>query len=187
MLGSNGLWNQLIQENYLQKTSNQIWLRMQVEFVHRMSHYWNGFIRVLSQISRLLGWKVGDGCLIKLRIDPIAKLNTKCIISSKVLSYLNDYGINSLNEDHNMGEGTVSKSYWLIANDLELDGPWKDEWSHFIRGLFHEGIKLTEKKDKLLQMYNIENVEVSSKLAYELIVTSNLENLKGWKYQHLWI
>ena len=55
-----------------------------------------------------------------LGIDSIARLNTNCILSPELLSYLNDYGVNTLNQARNTGEGIVSYSYWLTMNDLEL-------------------------------------------------------------------
>ena len=97
VLGSKGLWNQVIQEKYLKKTSIESWLRLHKKSIQSASHYCNGFIRVLSWINRVLGWKGGDGESIKLGIDPIASLDTNYILSSKLLSYLNDYGICTLN------------------------------------------------------------------------------------------
>ena len=122
-----------------------------------------------------------------LGVDPIVGLNTNCILSPELLSYLNDYGVNTLNQARNTGEGIVSYYYWFPTTDLELEGTWKEEWSHFICGLSHGGIRLLDQKDKLLWMYNTENGEVSTKLAYDVIVTSKLEKLKGWKYHNLWL
>ena len=95
---------------------------MKKKSVQSTSHYWNGFIRVLAWISKVLGSRVGDGCLIILGIYSIAGLNTNYMLSLELLTYLNNYGICTLNLVHNTGEGTATNSYWLTADDLELEG-----------------------------------------------------------------
>ena len=93
---------------------------MHKKIVQSTSHYWNGFIGVLAWISRvLLGWRAGDGESIKLGIDLIAGMNMSYILSPKLLSYLNDYGICTLNQDRNTCEGTTTQSYWLSVDNLE--------------------------------------------------------------------
>ena len=49
-----------------------------------------------------------------------------------------------------MGEGTIRKSYWLSAEDLDLGGRWKIEWDCYIKGLTEGGIKLSDHMDKLV-------------------------------------
>ena len=44
----------------------------------------------------MVGWRAGDGGLIKLGIDPIAGLKTNFILSNDLGTYLSYYGINYL-------------------------------------------------------------------------------------------
>ena len=138
------------------------------------SYFWNGFIRSLTWISREMGWKVGYGNKIRLGIDLIVGLNYSFILSKDLRSYLVDYGICILNNAQNEEGGRDSRSYWLSAEDLELEGIWKEEWTGYINGLSQGGIRLKETQDTLLWMHNTKNGEVTARLAYDLIVSSDV-------------
>ena len=71
-----------------------------------------------------------------------------------------------------MGEGTIRKSYWLSAEDLDLRGRWKIECDGYIKGLTQGGIKLSDHMDKLLWIHNPNNGAVTASITYDLIVSS---------------
>ena len=112
--------------------------------------FWNGFLRTLIWITRMLSWKVGDGFSIKLGIDPIIGMESHYVLSDDLREYLTYYGLTALHHIRNMGEGTIRKSYCLFAEDLDLGGIWKIEWDCYIKGLTRGGIKLLDHMDKLL-------------------------------------
>ena len=86
--------------------------------------------------------------------------------------YLNDYGISNLLQAHNPRFSHNTSSYWLSVDDLELGGPWKVELSCDIDGLYHGGIILSKKNDRLLWMHNSINGDKNAHLAYDLVATS---------------
>ena len=117
-----------------------------------------------------MGWKVGNGSSIMLGVDPIAGMNSSFTLSLEFLSYLNDYGIITLNHAHNLREGSYSNSYWLTAEDMELASPWKEAWAHFTSDLSQGGVRITNQKDNLTCMFNKENGQVTEKIAYEFLL-----------------
>ena len=101
-------------------------------------------------------------------------------------NYLIDYGISTLNPARNLGEGSNVQSYWLTTKDLDLDGLWKYEWTRYIKGLAHGGIRLNDEQDSLLWMHNKVNGEVTASLACDLIVSSNLPKSPIRTHSQLW-
>ena len=113
-------------------------------------------------------------------IDPIAGLNSDFVLSLELREYLKYYGITNLMQAHNPGLSPTSNSYWLLADDLELGRLWKEEWTCYIDGISHSGIKLSKRDDRLLWMHNTINGDVSAHLAYDLIASSCSDILSGW-------
>ena len=61
VLNGNRTWSHIISHKYLKNLYVDDWLRKQCFHVQGSSYFWNGFIRILSWITRQLDWKVGDG------------------------------------------------------------------------------------------------------------------------------
>ena len=100
--------------------------------------------------------------------------------------YLFDYGLYSLHNSRNLGAGLNEQSYWLTVDGLELGGRWKVEWSCYIRGLTHGGIRLNGKRDSRLWMHNPMTGEVTTSLAYDLIVSSSLQPIHNKAISRFW-
>ena len=59
----------------------------------------------------------------------------------------------------------------ISAHDLDLGGEWVDRWTSFVKGLSHGGIKISEVEDSLLRLYDKVSGKVSTKKAYDLIIS----------------
>ena len=125
VLRSMGLWFQLIHIKYLKDEPWECWIYQNSFSIQNNSHIWKGFIRVLPWINHMFGWCVGDGASIKIGVDPIAGLKYHLLLLDDLRAYLYYYGISNLSQARNDGEQSISSSYWLSAEDLELEGSWK--------------------------------------------------------------
>ena len=133
---------------------------------------WNGFIRAMSWITRCLGCKIGDGKLIKIGIDPIAGVSSDYKLPGDLRLYLEDYGIVTLADALNRGEGCTTSDYGISAEDLELDGHWKDAWTIYIKGLMQGGIRINNHPDSLA--YNQSFGKVKVNMMYDFIACSSV-------------
>ena len=73
----------------------------------------------MSWITCHLGWKVGNGCSIRVGVDPIVGLNLGFVLLEDLRCYLEDYGITTLNHSHCPDSG---HQYRLTATDLDIEG-----------------------------------------------------------------
>ena len=89
----------------------------------------------MAWITCKLGWKVGDGLKIRLRVDPIAGLETSYNLPMDLREYLNDYGISCLAQAQKLDGLSVGYHGWLSAYDLDLGGEWEEQWTSFVKGL----------------------------------------------------
>ena len=165
VLNGRGTWSDIISHKYLKILSVDDWLHNQHFPVQGTSFFLNGFIRTLSWITRQLGWKVGDGRCIRLRIAPTVDLNSTVLLPEGLRDYLYDYCISHINQARNMDPNANHQSYWLSATDLDLDGIQVVQWTDYVNGLAHGGIILQETEDTLLWMHNKVSVSVSASLA----------------------
>ena len=126
ILNGNGLWTTIIKFKYLKNKQVDEWIFS----VQGTSFFWNNFIRAISWLTRFLGWKASNGHKIKIGIDPIVGLNSDYMLPLELRAYLVDYGISHLSYAQNWGIVSVSQSYWLTVDDLELAGQWKVSWNN---------------------------------------------------------
>ena len=137
------------------------WIHQNSFSIQKTSHIWNGF-----------GWCVGDGASFKIGLDPILVLKSHFLLSDDLCAYRYDYGISNISQAHNNGEQTMSSSYWLLAEDLELGGAWKEEWINYTMGLYHGGSILHTLKDRILWLHNKNDGEATTQLAHDLIANN---------------
>ena len=134
-LKGNGIWNQIIRKKYLKNLTVEDWLWNKKFTTRGTFHFWNGFIRTLTWITKLLGWKAGNGLRIKLGVDLIIGLDSFHILLEDLREYSKDYGLLTLQDAQNMKFGLNRLSYWITSKDLELGGRWKAEWDFYIKEL----------------------------------------------------
>ena len=62
------------------------------------------------------------------------------------------------------------EGYWLSVEQLNFPSEVVDEWRKFILSLSQVGIFLEDRGDKIVWEHNINSREVTTKLAYSVIV-----------------
>ena len=62
---------------------------------------------------------------------------------------------------------------WYLATDILLGGEWAAQWSFYVKGLTHGGIRLGTAEDKILWIYDEQQGSVTAKKAYDLIVSNH--------------
>ena len=74
-----------------------------------------------------LTWLVGNGNNILIGTDPLIGNSVSFLFPEDFRSYLEDLGITTLALAHNILPDALH--YWYTAEDLYLDGEWKDLWN----------------------------------------------------------
>ena len=72
-------------------------------------------METLQWIGKGLIWMVGNGTEIRVGADPIVGLGCSFILPEDLRSYLEDYGISTLDQAKNQGTG-----HWFSAEALDL-------------------------------------------------------------------
>ena len=83
-------------------------------------------------------------------MDPIVGLNSQYLLSEELRDYLNDLGISNLARAQNLNVCGHDGYYWYTASDLYLGGEWAEQWSTYVKGLTHGGIRIGTSEDTLL-------------------------------------
>ena len=93
---------------------------------------------------------MGNGLKIRVGIDPIAGHNLQYILSEELREYLTDLGITYLAQAHNQDGCGLDGTGWYSTSDLLLGGEWATQWSSYVKGLSHGGIRIGHTEDRLL-------------------------------------
>ena len=99
----------------MKNLSVQSWCRLK-KFRHwNVSLIWMGFIKTLHWIGNGLIWQVGNGSEVRVGADPIVGLGCSYILSDELRTFLEDYGIITLDQAKNHATG-----HWFSAEELDL-------------------------------------------------------------------
>ena len=109
---------------------------------------------------------------------------TSHLFPNGLRSYLEDMDIKTLAQAHN----TLSDShhYWYSAEELYLDGEWKEVWNTFTRKLDLNGIHLSSDSNSLIWDYNKKDGMISADKVYDCIVNSFNPALSSRLYILFW-
>ena len=102
-------------------------------------------MNTIHWIGRGLLWKVGNGQEVYVGVDPIVGMDRDYILSFDLRTYLEDYGISTLDQVINQATGG-----WFTAEELDLCDIWSRQWNIYIRGFNFNRIHLRGETDSLL-------------------------------------
>ena len=129
---------------------------------------------------------MGNGLKIRVGIDPIAGHNSQYILSEELREYLTDLGITYLAQAHNLDGCGLGGTHWYSASDLLLGGEWASQWTSYVNGLSHGGIRIGLSEDRLLWMFDEQRGKVTAKKAYELIVSNHKTVMENDIMMKIW-
>ena len=127
---------------------------------------------------------MGDGNDILISMDPVIGNPAAFHFPEDLRTYLEDLGIITLAQVHN--SLLDAHHYWFTAEELYLEGDWKNIWNTFIRCLDLNGIRLTNTSDSLIWEFNKISGLISADKVYECIVNSYQPNLGSRLFSTLW-
>ena len=171
VLHNRGLWHHVLLSKYLKSQSIMAWLREKHFTIRQVSMIWKGFIHTLPWIGKCLAWQVGNGMDILLGIDPIIGTLHNSGLPSYLREYLEDPGITTLSQAHNIMPG--QQPYWYTSYYLNIDGEWKLLWENYTSSLEGARIRLSPRSDILVWDYNHSDGSVTAELVYDNIIYSS--------------
>ena len=109
----------------------------------------------------------GNGESIRVGLDLIVGMGSTFSLPKNLRDYLEDYGILSLNQATNYS--LDARSYWLMADDLDLGGDWKLIWNSYISRLEYGRVRLKTWSDSLYWSFRNYSGSITAALAYDCI------------------
>ena len=131
-----------------------------------------------------MAWQVGNGENILLGIDPIVGPHTSFCLPEDLRTNLEDLNMCTLSQAHN--SLINAQSYWFTADDLNLGGTFKLIWTEYVEGLSGAGIRLTDRNDELVWVFNKKSGSISARNTYECIVRSSSPLASNPVNSYLW-
>ena len=184
VLMNNSIWHRVLTSKYLKGLSVVDWLRRKTFGTRRVFVIWKGFLQTLPWMGCQVAWQVGNGSDVLIGIDPVIGVHTSSSLLDGLRSYLEDLNITTLSQAHNTLPD--SQSYWYTADELCINGAWKDACDKYTRGQELCGIRLSSQSYTLLWAFNKHDDSISAKLVYECIVNSRLPPPGSRIHTFLW-
>eukprot|EP00253_Pinus_taeda_P002170 PITA_02170 len=174
------LWTRVVKRKYIDPTPIENWIRSPNKKGRNCSVIWKATLDAFKIIERGLAWKVGNGECVRIGKDPWVGCNEHYVLSPGLLEQLDSKGIKMLQQIENPGLSSIWAQGWKLAEHLDLDVLWRDEWNVFIQELNRSNVRLKDAPDSLVWAH-AETGRYSPKAGYDFLMSR-----KGWEAPVWW-
>ena len=157
------------------------WLRQKCFRQPNASIIWKGFLNTIHWIGKGLMWQVGNGKEVLVGADPIVGMDRAFILSVELRSYLEDYGITTLDQAINHATGC-----WFTAEELDLCDIWSRQWNIYIRDLNYNRIHLRGETDSLLWSFEKYVGPITAAHSYDSLIYIHADEEQNWALNMMW-
>jgi len=101
-------------------------------------------------IRENLVWKINDGFLARIGIDPWNGCGGKHLLSKALIKHLNSLEIKFLADIANPLNTPILDQRWKSAIQINLPPHWHQEWTDYINSLSKSHIRIKQGPDELI-------------------------------------
>jgi hypothetical protein len=128
----------------------------------------------LPLLKNWLAWSIGNGKSVFIGQDPFIGCGSSYKLSPDLLAHLSSMQIYTIAHISHSSQYNLSGSHdWLDASYLNMEGSLALEWRNYIMNLRRNGVVLKEVCDSLVWSWNHASDTVSTKMAYEALVSQH--------------
>lgn len=150
LLTSQNLWSHLSYHKYIWPLDMMDWVRLPSQPKTGISSVWRAFLHSLPLIRDNLVWRINDGSLARIGLDPWSGSGGRHILSQDLIRFLHSREIKVFAQIVDQQNTWIFNQAWKTAQHLELPHRWHQEWQDFRSALHESHIKIKEGQDELI-------------------------------------
>eukprot|EP00253_Pinus_taeda_P010038 PITA_10038 len=150
LLTSQNLWSRLSYHKYICPLDILEWVRLPSWQRVGISSVWKALLYSLPLIRDNLVWRISDGSLARIRMDPWIGSGGRHILSQNLVRYLHSRDIKVFAQIADQENTGIFYQAWRTAHQLNLPHRWHQEWQNFREDLIESYIRIKEGLDELI-------------------------------------
>jgi len=131
LLTTQNLWAQVSYHKYIWPQSILDWARLPTWTTKGCSSIWKALIHSLPLIRNNLVWRINDGLLGRIDLDPWIGSGGRHILSRELITFLHDRDIRCFAHIADQQRTDIFTQAWKSAQQLDLPPQWHQEWREY--------------------------------------------------------
>ena len=128
-----GLWVKIVVQKYIHPLNILEWIRSPVKKKKNISIYWKAVLWAFDIIGIFLVWKIGNGTVVHIGLDPWIGCKWRHALPSSMLEKLHFAGFYCLSDIGFHGMSVVMAQQWFSTEFIGFTDPLEiDVWNGYI-------------------------------------------------------
>jgi hypothetical protein len=185
LIKTSSLWTQVIHQKYIAPLSILDWVRSLNKSSAGASIIWKALIKDFDLVGMGLVWRVGNGCLVRLGLDPWPGCQLGHILPEGLRQRLALGGFFHLAQ---VGDPLTTNMWhqgWLAGHRLGLLEDDLPYWNRYTQNLRESSIRLVDRDDELL-WDGVGDGEYTPRSGYLKLTTDLHQREPIWWWRKIW-
>jgi len=150
LMTSQNLWAHVSYHKYIWPQRLLDWIRLPSWQSKGCSSIWKALIHSFPLIRDNLVWRINDGSLGRIGLDPWIGSGGRYILSRELIRLLNAREIKVFADIADQQRTDIFSQAWKTARHLDLPPQWHMKWDNFISALTKSHIRIKQGSDELV-------------------------------------
>eukprot|EP00253_Pinus_taeda_P026585 PITA_26585 len=150
LLTGNNLWTCISYHKYIWPHNILDWVRLPTWPKTGISSIWKALLNSLPLIRDNLVWRVNDGSLARIGMDPWPGCGGRHILPDDLIQHLHSQVIRVLADIVDPQNSSIFEQRWKSAHQINLPPVWHQDWMEYITALSEAHIRIKYEPDELM-------------------------------------
>eukprot|EP00253_Pinus_taeda_P004952 PITA_04952 len=185
VITSQNLWTRISYHKYIWPLDIMDWIRLPSWNSSGTSSIWKAIIYSMPMIRDNLAWRIRNGTLARIGIDPWVGSGGRHQLPQDLVEYLLTPNIKVIAHIVDLEASDIFHQAWLSPRQLNIPPQWHQAWLSFREALTESHIRITEGSDELIWSPSDAGF-YTRKEGYSLLISHRKpDNLLDW-WQSIW-
>eukprot|EP00253_Pinus_taeda_P012058 PITA_12058 len=150
LLTSQNVWAHVTYHKYIWPQDIMEWARLPSWSSKGCSSIWKALIHSLPLIRDNLVWRINDGTLGRIGMDPWINYGGRHTLTRDLITHLHNRNTRNFVHIADQQHTDILSQAWKSAQQLDLPLQWHQEWNEYISALTESHIRIKQGPDELI-------------------------------------
>jgi len=176
LLTRQNLWTSISYHKCIWPLNIMEWTRLPNWPKSGISSVWKALLHSFPLIRQNLVWRINDGSLARIGLDPWNGSNGRHLLSRKLIQHLHSHEIKVLANIADTLNSTIFAQGWKSTQQINLPQCWYQEWNDYITALSESHIRIKEGPNELM-CHQSDSGLYTPKSGYQALISHKVPDL----------
>eukprot|EP00253_Pinus_taeda_P034418 PITA_34418 len=185
LLTGNNLWTCISYHKYIWPHNILDWVRLPTWPKTGIYYVWKALLNSLPLIRDNLVWRVNDGSLARIGMDPWPGCGGRHILPDDLIQHLHSQAIRVMVDIADPQKSSIFDQCWKSTHQINLPPVWHQDWMDYITALSEAHIRIKQGPDELMWHLSGNGI-YSPKSGYLALISHKILDAISFWWQTVW-